>query len=346
MTTHSLTKSCAKVREFLNNSERLVVIHHWDSDGVASASIIDRSYHRDREIYYVVPRIGDYDPKSSIDIEYIKSLEPDLVLILDYGIPAQEVMNISKTLEKPIAVIDHHVNECLDELMCNPLAYGLSEDNYPSTTLVLRNLIGIENSDDLVLLGIIGDIGWKYRETPLSKWIDSRCRDLGIEIDDLFRVSRIIGSCYRLFRLQELSRLRYELSRYGVKYIAQSNAYNHVIEDLDREVRRALEGVKVLVDRGNLKVFELESNYYITSLVGRHLAKQFRNSTVVLINYVRSLGRSYAYIRSWSKDLSKLIPKLRAQGFLVGGKNYVLVITCNSAKCNEIDRVLKFIDNM
>jgi len=336
--TIRLLSNCRRVAEELARAGRVAVIHHWDADGLASAAVIAR-HLKSRSALFSVPRVGYYS-LSAIDINAIKEFRPDLVLVLDYGLPASEVRELSRAVNSTVGVVDHHVNECADDILfCNPLACGSSEEEYPSTTWVLKNLINAGSPDDMVSLGIVGDLGKVLEDHPLKDWVDATARKYGLTLQDLVRASELVDTCYRLVDYECMEAVRNTLIEGGVAGILQSELLKSKLVALRSEVEEAIGKLELLRDYGILKVFKLRTRSYITSLVGRELAHRYWDSVVVLVHHVEKLGLEYIYVRNRKFSLRGVLERLKAEGLRVGGKDKVFVVTIRN-EVSELDRLV------
>ncbi len=334
---HIAMDLCRDVLTLIEESNRIAVVHHWDSDGIASAALIEKVYAYRKALSFTVPRIGLYRA-SAIPIENLRHSNPDILLILDYGLSREDLEHLEKKLGITIAVIDHHVTQPRDRAFCNPIAMGSSEDLYPATTYVLYRALDLDTDTqilDLVALGIVGDFGWRPR-LDLTRWIPEYSGSLEL----LKHVASIVDSCYRLGDYDCIRYVRRKLTKAGLSGIVSDTYLESKYRRVDNELRYLLETLQPSERRGPLLIFRAETESYITSFIGRELAKRFPNSMVILINKVRSLGMGYIYVRSLSHRLRDVLEELRAKGLEVGGKDMVFVVTCKSLECDEERDVL------
>ncbi len=138
------------------------MVHHWDTDGIASAAMILRKYNA-QVAAMMTPRIGFYS-EEAIDTASVPR-DVDYVVFLDYGVSGETYRSIHGKLGKPLVIIDHHLadpwNESGCSIYCNPVAMGLgSEGEWPSTTCLLSKILNAKDRHDVALtaLGIIGDL--------------------------------------------------------------------------------------------------------------------------------------------------------------------------------------------
>ena len=311
----------------LESAGKLAVVHHWDSDGIASAAIVHR-LRPDASFY--VPRIGLFSAGALPELEGC-----DAVLLLDYGVRAREVEALEGRLGVPVAVIDHHVNEARGMLFCNPVALGGSEDEWPSTTWVMRRLLGLEGFDDLVAPGLVGDLG-----SRAASFLDKL--ETGSSLEELLLAANLVDSCYRAVDYQGIARARQLLSEGGVQAVLRDSRLRGTLEEVEREFSAVLSSLEPEA-RGVVVVYRAVTDFYLTSRLGRRLADRHPESIVVLVNRVRRLGSAYVYVRSQHLSLRAVLESLRA-AMHVGGKDKVFVASCRSDCEEELAELLPLLN--
>ena len=336
-----LSNNCRRVVKLIEEASKVSIIHHWDSDGIASAVLIAKKY-KDKISSFIIPRIGEYNIEA-IDVNELKKLNPDLVLILDYGIPLSQLKILEKSIGVKVAVIDHHVNEFTVNAFCNPIAFGCAEEEYPSTTWVLREILGLEEFPDIVALGIIGDLGKAIKDSSLLRWIEENIKSRGLVIDDIIHAVNVVDSCYRLVDYECIDYVRRVLIEHKVKDIITDDYLRSKLLRLSEELSKALSSVKLVKEHdGFIKVFKVTTDAYITSLIGRELAYKHHNSIIVLQHEVKKLNKKYIYIRSYKYNLRSVLEAFKSMNMNVGGKDKVLVISCDG-KTYEMDTIINTI---
>jgi len=308
---------CRSIKCLLKKTESLAIVHHWDSDGVASAAIVSRL--RSNVVFYV-PRIGLF---SGDAIPLLKGC--DAVLLLDYGISVNEVEALEERLGVSVAVVDHHVNGVREKLFCNPVALGGSEEEWPSTTWVMRRLLGLKGFDDLVALGLVGDLG--LRAAGFLNGLDA-----GLGLEELLLVASLVDSCYRAVDYEGIAHARQILSERGVRAVLRDSRLRDTLEGVEREFSAVLGTLEPEV-RSSVVVYRVVTDCYLTSQLGRELAARHPESIVVLVNRVRRLGSAYIYVRSRRFSLRRVLERVRP-AMRAGGKDKVFVVSCRS-DCEE-----------
>jgi len=310
----------------------LCVVHHWDCDGIASAALLGLfAKERGLDIEFRVPPIEVYDESIYNEIATRKSL-----LVLDYAVYPK-----FKAL-----VIDHHRVEYEgNAIVCNPVAAGSTEDQYPSTTIVIKRHVLPEAPNDIVALGIVGDLGKSLETSPWKEFVFEAAKSANLDFNEIVKAAELLNMCYTTLSRELVSYARDVLLREGVRGVIRDGKLDEVAKGVLRELDRVLKSVEPCLEDRHLVVYRIAMSYSLVSKVGRELAHRHPDKVVVVVGSVsRKIGR--IYIRSASKVLSPLIPKLRSLGVgkSVGGKDRVVSILCNAVDCeNELPIVLKVV---
>jgi len=314
-------------------TQRVAIVHHWDSDGVAAASLLARAAlgAGGAVAKAAVPRIGRYSWKALPQPGGV-----DLVLVLDYGIPGSDYEAYASRLDVPVVVVDHHRVEPPrggpgNLSYCNPVAQGRGgEADHPSAAMLLHGLLGRSGRGDSLLaaLGTIGDLAPFYDASRPHPGLDaaaSHAHRAGVDLRQLRELAERIDSCYRLldedciahaFRLATLD----PFSLLGDRLLAEAR------EKASRLVEEAYQALRPLGRVCGFKAYYLEVDALVSSAVGRRLAAEEPGETVALIHYIPSQHGGFIYVRSLSSRLDWLHERARRRGHRAGGKTNVAVI--------------------
>ena len=321
------------ITKLMKSSEKVAIIHHWDTDGIASAVLMSKLFIH-KSFSYHIPRIGLYE-LDAIDIRSIRNYSPDVIMILDYGVGKDVIEELRRELGGRLIVIDHHITNLKGDLICNPVNIIHNKDGVPSTTWLIRDIFRIERYPTLIALGVAGDYGRYLEKSNLLKIIKDMIREKNISIDQLIKASLMIDACYRCGDYNGIHHARQILMKYGVEKVLEDAILKKNLEYINEEIHEILSEITEIKIEGPIIVFEVETNNYITSYLGRELAYKYNDRIIVLINYVKRLGISYIYVRSYKYSLNRALMELRRKGLYVGGKDNVFVVTCKTKDCEE-----------
>lgn len=312
---------------------RVVIVHHWDTDGIASCTMMLKYLMENKvEAVNVIPQIGMYGV-DAIDIDVINHINPDSILILDYALKQRDLEILEKELEKPILLIDHHINVYDKRLrmtrIYNPTVFSEGKASYPSTTWVLREILNLP-LNLYVILGVVGDIGRSIVKHAFWSEIKEYIDDKGWSLDSVIEACETLDAASRALNAGIVERAPYRLLGYNTPYeVVSDDEWSSVRWGIEKELARLLEIAKLVIEDGHIKVFKFESPYLLVSAVGRTLARRYQDSIVVVVFDVKNY-KEYIYVRSYSYDLTYALQELRRQGLNIGGKNEVFSIQLES----------------
>ncbi len=342
-TTRSSLKEIPACTEFvegiLKKGREVYVLHHWDADGVASAAILLRVLGP-RIVGMSTPKIGVYGA-SALNPDEIKKSGADTLVVLDYGARPDEVLARVPQGVRAL-IVDHHAVELSDNARrycCNPVALGMSEAEYPSTTWVLYELLDTPSDIvDLVALGIVGDLGPALATSEHVMFVDNVAAELSMTLNDFVRAVELIDSCYRIVNSKCIEHAVQVLAEEGVRGVLRDEVLINAHESASRYVESAYDRLQSLEEPcPGVKIWKLSLDSLVTSYVGRSLARAYPDDVILLAHNIPSLNVTYVYVRSYSVPLRRFLEKLREEGLNVGGKDMVFVATCSEGEdCDEV----------
>lgn len=171
-----MDKACERIRQAIDNGEKICVYGDYDADGVTSTALL-YSYFETigvDVIYYIPSRENEGYGMNTGAVDYLNSQGVNLIVTVDNGIAAIKEIEYANSLGIDTVVTDHHMpGEVLPDAVavidlhredCNSkfkllsgvgvafkLVYAL-EGEYADLDMLL------DNYSDLVCLGTIGDI--------------------------------------------------------------------------------------------------------------------------------------------------------------------------------------------
>ncbi|HDO19794.1 MAG TPA: DHH family phosphoesterase [Thermoplasmatales archaeon] len=294
-----------------------LIIHHWDTDGICSAAILLRNLGGKAKT--VTPQIGNYFLTDEEIKQYSQYKE---IYIVDMALPENNVRHLASGAR--VTVFDHHVQTPLKEINhINPVAYGASQEDFPSATWVLKEHFH-EDEDLLVVLGIVGDNEHKIKDNKGFYDIVQRfCKNQSIGFDELVRAVYLIDSNYKLGKKREVEKLPQTIGGMGIKEILTNGEWNSNLKTLDEEIERIVNDKDLMRRRDNTVIIDIDTQYNIISTVTRRIAWS-TGENVVVINRGFFEDRDQIYVRTSKINLDSLIDKIRHLGYNAGGKKSVM----------------------
>jgi len=339
METPSYTSPCAEATARLRAASTAHVIHHWDADGLASAAIIER-YLRSWKgrATYAVPEIGGY---SAAAVKQPPHPVDELVLI-DYGIPPEEVRKVGEATGNDPIVFDHHASGVKGPGKCNPISYGGEWGEWSAAAVVITEAAGLrpEGWEELAALAVYGDVGFGGL---LSKpYLLSAALRAGLGAEELDRAARYVNSCYRAVDYACIDTAREELVEGGVWAVLKDGYLAAKEAEVCAEVERGLDEALSAPQRvgEGLTLYRARLRAYVVSAVGRRLSKKLGSGVAVLVAYVEPMKRWYLYARSQDRVIKHAIHALKAAGYGAGGKDKVVSTPCIEKECEGELRTL------
>ncbi len=302
---------------------KLLLFHHWDTDGIASAALMLESLEESEvEIETFTPGIGNYLIDSS-DKERIEAKDPDEVIVVDMALPKDSVKFLSGF--GPVKIFDHHLQEKHDvELHYNPIIEGASPEGYPSATWVVSEFLGREY-DFLSVIGAFGDREEKLKENDTAmKTVNEVLSELDREFEDLLECVELLDTLYKMGDRDAVTETPW--------FLAGVEEPKRVLgrEDLQDNRRKLKEAIEKEVD-GELEKIEkdvlyreMSSPYNIISTVTRRLAWAREDKKVVVSNSEYQKGKCQIYIRGPLDDSEAVIEEMKSRGYSAGGKSDVV----------------------
>ncbi len=284
-----------------------MIVHHWDTDGIASAAMYIK-LHGEDELF--TPKIGNFYLDAE-DFEYVRKAAR--IVILDMNLP--EATRLCEHAE--LYIYDHHRAakvECAREHY-NPFLLGM---NYPSCTTVLMERFSYE-PDYLVALGIVGDKGPDAQKIPEWYIVENVMKKESITLNDLLLAAELLDSSFRMNKRDEVVD-NVHLVLHGIHEVLEEESLHRNLELISREVelwtRRA-------EDRGRYMYLEMQSPYMIISAVTRRIAWGSGKPALV-INHKSDRDEFYIRFPNGEYSALNLIQKVKRLGYNAGGKEEVM----------------------
>ena len=282
-----------------------MILHHWDTDGICSASLLMDIYGEQENF---TPKIGNY----FLDDEDLLALRNEENII----VADMNLANVAKLCESAsVKIYDHHISErveCAEHI--NPYLEG---KRYPSATLVIYEKHGLP-LDHRVVLGMVGDVGKRILEMEQRPLVEKYLRDSGKEFKDLERAAALLDSSYMMFKRDEV--LSDVFLAKDLDAILNSETLRKNEELLEREIA---ELVSEAEDIDGIIVLKVRSEHHIISALAREIAWGAGKTALVLNE---KSDRDEIYLRSPDMDVSPFIGMARDRGYNAGGKREVVGI--------------------
>ncbi len=310
----------------------ILVIHHWDADGVASAAIIMRELGRRRVTRLYTPPIGTYRlPREEVSRA---AAGADSAVVLDLALPWSDVEWLAREVGR-VVVVDHHVRRepigALDGVLpgIDPLAL--------STSWLLTSLLERE-ADGLSVLGVAGDLGWRMEYHPEAREFSEAAARSGFDsMGDVIRLAELVDSNYRVGdREGVLEAAEILASARDLSHLLERREWVERLERAEEEVERVRR--EMLYRReGRLIYAEFESPHNLISRIGRELAWGDEGVVAVVLNrsWRDGLAQLYVRVNGLEVDLDGIWAEASSRGYSVGGKADVIGVVLPEGEARD-----------
>ncbi|ADG12674.1 phosphoesterase RecJ domain protein [Methanocaldococcus infernus ME] len=308
----------------------MLLIHHWDTDGITSAAILIKVLKIDNFLN-LSPPIGEYSFDSRI-WKYIEKSEK--IYVLDFNVPHE----LEKIKDKEVIFFDHHIQKKINNphvIQINPLLKGKSS---PSTTIVISEYFN--HWDAYSALGAVGDLGKKAFEISL---VNKLLKQENISKKEALMIVQLIDSNYIVMDKNWVEKAVNVLLNYEIKEILEYDPWIKNVENIEKTINDIIGNIDV---RENIAFVEFKSSYNVISKVARKVVWEMGYKGAVVVNK-NFHGKAQIYFRISPElakkiDMYEIIQELKNRKFNAGGKKEVLGCIC---KKSEIDDVLDIIKN-
>lgn len=169
-----MDRAVARIRQAIDNFEKIAVYGDYDADGVTSTSMVFTYLEAVGAdvLYYIPQREGEGYGMNCAAVRHLQELGVKLIVTVDNGISSIEEVALAKELGVDVVVTDHHrPHEFLPEAAAVVDAYRVDDESpfkdFSGAGVALKLLIALEDGDaegileeyaDLAALGTVGDV--------------------------------------------------------------------------------------------------------------------------------------------------------------------------------------------
>jgi single-stranded DNA-specific DHH superfamily exonuclease len=293
-----------------------ILIHHWDTDGICSASLMLR-HLKDKNIVNKTPQLGNYYLTEQELDEYSKF---DFVIVVDMNLPEDNILLLSKKAK--VMIFDHHLGREIKQVFHhNPVIKGQNPDEYPSASWIINDFLG--NDVNLFsILGIVGDHEQKIiKNKKFIEIINEFCKKNNLTLDEMLKMVYLIDSNYKLGDKKTVEEAPHFLLKMNSNDdLLNNKKWNKNFKKLNDELTKQL---KIPSDEINgIILKKINTPYNIISTITRRVAWDSGKDAIV-INTGFFGDRDQIYVRC-KKSAEPMITRGKSLGYKCGGKKEVL----------------------
>ena len=114
-----MAKAVPRIRQAIEEGERILIYGDYDADGMTSASIVKETLDMmgAEPLVYLPNRFTDgYGPNQSVYKYFIEQEAVSLIITVDNGVAGHEAIRYAQEQEVDVIVTDHH--SLPEELRC------------------------------------------------------------------------------------------------------------------------------------------------------------------------------------------------------------------------------------
>jgi single-stranded DNA-specific DHH superfamily exonuclease len=324
--------------ERVKNYKKGLIIHHWDADGISSATLFLEHLGKMKKeliIENYTPTIGNYFLEER-EIKRISSQNYQFIIIADINFPKNNILKLKNASKAEIFYFDHHIQEKIEEVHhFNPLIEGINGEKYPSTSWFVNNYLGNPLNIPAVL-GAVGDHETKIKnKKDIYKAIEDFIEKLEISFDDLLRMAELIDSNYKMGDRDGVLKAPFVLLKNDPEEILEHPTWNKYLEILREDVEKQTSKPPTRIE-GKILIWEINTPYDTISTITKRLAWKNNDNIVVIVNRGWFKDRDQVYIRTGNNlfDSDEIINFAKSLGHNAGGKEEVVaaVVSRNETK--------------
>ncbi|EZL75701.1 single-stranded-DNA-specific exonuclease RecJ [Streptococcus pyogenes ABC020056060] len=137
---HDVAKAVPRIRQAIEEGERILIYGDYDADGMTSASIVKETLDMmgAEPLVYLPNRFTDgYGPNQSVYKYFIEQEAVSLIITVDNGVAGHEAIRYAQEQEVDVIVTDHH--SLPEEL---PEAFAIIHPEHPDADYPFKHLAG------------------------------------------------------------------------------------------------------------------------------------------------------------------------------------------------------------
>jgi len=314
--------------ERVKNYEKGLIIHHWDADGISSATLFIeylRKMKKELIIKNYTPTIGNYFLEDH-EIKKLSSQNYQFIIIADINFPKNDILKLKNASKAEIFYFDHHIQDKIEEVYhFNPLIEGINGEKYPSTSWFVNNYLG-NPVNITAILGAVGDHESKLKNIKdVYKVIKDFIEKLGISFDDVLRMTELIDSNYKVGDRDGVIEAPFLLLKINPREILEQITWNKNLEKLREDLEKQTSKPPTRTV-GKVLIWEINTPYNTISTITKRLAWKNNNNIVVIVNRGWFKNRDQVYIRTGNNlfDSNEIINFAKGLGYSAGGKKEVV----------------------
>jgi single-stranded DNA-specific DHH superfamily exonuclease len=290
----------------------VLLLHHWDTDGLASAAIFLNEIEKtspSTEVVLMHPTINNYF-LTMTEYEYIHQQKPNLIITTDINFP----LDVIERLEEVALtfVFDHHAQTA------NINRPGVQSTVYPGCSMLVNDYF-MQPLSLVSVLGMVGDLEDRIKDrSDFYPQVEEMMKEHQLTFDQTQRITKLVDTTYMVGDNEGLEYAITLLRRSPADALVDKRFLDH-----DAELKDAMtEAESQPMQEVGLHIWYMPilSNYSLTSEVTRAKSRQYPDHIIVTDQRRGDDATLYVRRRRLPIDLGCVVDAARAKGFNAGGK--------------------------
>ncbi|MFB6209868.1 MAG: DHHA1 domain-containing protein [Candidatus Nanohaloarchaea archaeon] len=318
-------KPAVEYLEKIDEGDRVVIIHHWDMDGISSSAIVSKILEQERGKPADEVTIPDQRSYHLTGKDHELLEDADKLIVLDFNLEADELEELEEEFDLEVLVVDHHSFDRVPEVkFVNPRTED-SKVYIPCSKICLDIAaeFGIEEEVRWIAgLGVIQDFGvdscpelFEKLEEDYKKYLPEELNQEQLAKNcEYGRYSSVLNiKPYR--DSKQYSKLAYQalMNSEDLMELEAQEEYRQVYEvylEMQEEFNEAIENYEEEreIDRDKMTIFfDIDSDFHITSSIATNMSTKTPEWVHLVIQHDEEEINISARCQSGRVDLGKLM---------------------------------------
>lgn len=291
----------------------VLLVHHWDTDGLASAALILKYAQEHRwttRFELMHPQINNYFLTEK-ELQQIRAQKLGAIVTVDLNFPLSTIEAL-ESVGVPVFVFDHHTQTAK---INRP---GVQDVSYPGCSMLVSDYL-LQPLSLTAVLGMVGD-----QEDRIAQYVafypavEQMMKDSGLSLQEMLRITKRIDTSYVLSDTQAMHHA-IDVLRNDPKTVLTDDTFlrneRTVVSELERVLTQEPES-----PRARVRTLHIESTASVISEVTRALSKRFPDDVIITDQAYVDFSNIYVRRRNAAVDVSYIATEARNRGYNSGGK--------------------------
>lgn len=296
--------------------QTVLLVHHWDTDGLASAALIQKYAHAHQwQTHFTLmhPQINNYF-LTETELQKISAERYDAIVTVDLNFPLSTIEALEK-FGVPVFVFDHHAQTAH---INRP---GLQNIAYPGCSMLVNDYL-LQPLSLTAVLGMVGDQEMRITQyADFYPQVEQMMKEHRVTLKELIHITKLIDSCYVWHDFDGMKEA-IQILHGDPLNIKTNERFIENDKKLSQELAHVLRA-PLTEERPHVLSLHIESAASIISETTRFLSSEHPDDVIVTDQSYEEFGNIYVRRSSCDIDLSYIAEEARKRGYTAGGKSEV-----------------------